>query len=532
MESWLRIRLRRQLSLRPLLDAFRSSPWPERAALLLAGAILLMLGLTAIAPVTDADSVGYHLAVPLEWLRNDAITQLPAPLTPRLVGLGEMMNAVGLACGTDALGACVQFLGLLTAIQVLWQLAKTATARALAALLCAALPVLLALVAAEKPALFPAVGVFVAAVLVVEGRLASARHALVVATCLASAVASKHSFLLAAGVVGLAALWQSIRARRAIPFLLAVVLVAGIVLGPLFARRYAYFGDPLSPLLERFRPHPDPLVVQMASYLRSYGTDPSVGMLRLVLNAFVPANPREFQFCLGIGALAAFAGLGKRTAPFRWYAVLAGATAVATFLLSQVSGRYLVESYLLGAAALLSAPSPWHRWILVPLGGQAVLVLAGATVGAVVLAPGALTPALREKVLMERASEYEEARWANAFIEPDDVVLYELRGDAFLASHLVPFDVGEVGSGEMRAAALVDVARSNGATLYITYHENREGDALYRCVTGLVAESPNFIPATRNPFGTRPAPYRAYIHRLDVRAPACAGPPAGARSLP
>ena len=36
----------------------------------LVGVILVVLLLAALGPATDADSLDYHLGVPLDWLRN------------------------------------------------------------------------------------------------------------------------------------------------------------------------------------------------------------------------------------------------------------------------------------------------------------------------------------------------------------------------------------------------------------------------------------------------------------------------------
>jgi hypothetical protein len=311
----------------------------------------------------------------------------------------------------------------------------------------------------------------------------------------------------------------------------------GLVLLPVLARRYAYFGDPLSPVLERFKPHPDALVVGFAQYLRDFGAEDSAHPgLTLLLKCFVPVHPGEFQVCLGVGAAAIVAAAPWRAPASRLYALLAATCALGVGLLSQVSGRYLIEDYLFGVASLLSAPAAWHRRLLPLIGLQGVAVLAGAVVGAAVLAPGSLTRSLRERVQMDHASEYSEAAWAKPFISDADVVVYEPRGNLFYGGQLIAVNVPNNVDLALRGEFLRSLARDRHATLYIAAHDVDENDPLWGCVVGRVAVSPPLTLGTRNPFGTAHEIYRIYIQKLDVAAASCgsASPPEprGARAPP
>ncbi|HZK13824.1 MAG TPA: DUF1420 family protein, partial [Desulfobaccales bacterium] len=80
--------------------------------------------LTALGPPTDADSLDYHLGVPLDILRNHGLLPRPDWLHARLTGLGESLNMLGLAGGTDILGAVLQVASLVAVLVAMNLLAK------------------------------------------------------------------------------------------------------------------------------------------------------------------------------------------------------------------------------------------------------------------------------------------------------------------------------------------------------------------------------------------------------------------------
>ena len=71
-------------------------------------------------------------------------------------------------------------------------------------------------------------------------------------------MASKHAYLLTGSVVVL--IGWSLRSRRERLASAAAVLVCCFVMlaAPIFVRNLYFYGDPLSPLLERWRPDGDP----------------------------------------------------------------------------------------------------------------------------------------------------------------------------------------------------------------------------------------------------------------------------------
>src|SRR5436190_244698 len=119
------------------------APGLDRAAALVAGLLLLALGLSALGPPSDADSIDYHLGLPLEWLRHGGAYPRGDWFPSRLAGISESLNMLGLAAGTDSIGAGLQFAGLIAAGIALRSFAATPRDRLLAWLLVAASPAVL-----------------------------------------------------------------------------------------------------------------------------------------------------------------------------------------------------------------------------------------------------------------------------------------------------------------------------------------------------------------------------------------------------
>src|SRR4030095_14240569 len=140
----------------------------ERCALVLSIVTLIGLFAAALSPATDADSLEYHLGVPLDWLRHGGAYTSPDWFAARYIGLGESLNMLGLAAGTDGLGAAFQAAGLIVALLGVTAFAKTQADKQFGVLLVVACPVMATLITTQKAQLLPAAALTVALVILVQ----------------------------------------------------------------------------------------------------------------------------------------------------------------------------------------------------------------------------------------------------------------------------------------------------------------------------------------------------------------------------
>jgi hypothetical protein len=411
------------------LADLKGAPRWEKGIALLIVALLVGLGAAALGPATDADSIHYHLAVPLDWLRHGGAYPRPDWSTSRLIGVGESLNLLGLAAGTDGLGAALQLGGLVSAAAAAAALATTSRDRRLAWLLVIGTPVAAYLVPNQKPMMLPAAATAVAIVLAVRrferfGRV----DALLAFTCGAFALSCKLSFILSGGFALLVAL---LAARKSGTLAATVGIGAAaiaVIWAPLLARSFFFFGDPISPLLERLRPHPDPQVLSFAEYLHDANGEHTLGnLLRLPLAMLGTVQLSGLTTPLGLGVLAFVPALAVkgRHRVLLWAALAAAVTCV---VLGQIAPRFFLEAFLWAGATL--AVAPWNRAKKLVAGG---IVLQGcvssgiALFGAALVFPGALTPHLRDAVLTRSAPGYPEGKWLDALL-PRDAIIVEPTG--------------------------------------------------------------------------------------------------------
>ncbi len=436
----------------------------ERLLVALLALIVLSLALAALGPATDADSLDYHLGVPLDWLRHGGAYPRPDWFHARLVGDGEGLDLLGLAAGSDCFGAVLQLAGLAVAAVTACSLHANARARLLAALLVLATPLILSLVPAQKPMLLPAAATLLSLALLARRRERLDRTTILFALAGAAfAAGCKYSFLMSGALVLATTLWLAARERR-FAAASAILLLLLFTL-PIYLRNYLFYGDPLSPFLERLRPHPDPALLLFASYLRDYGGVRSLTQL--------VSLPWTFSFfrpptgALGIGFLAA---LGAPWRDRRFWPLLVPGAALFFILAgtAQLTPRFFLEPYLWIASAL-----PASRWrpfaVLSPLLGlQASLVAGGALYVMAQSVAGLPSRAARERLLDRVAPGATEARWLDESLQPSDVVIAPTRSRLLLPRpFLVTDEIEDTGSAREEEERLSALVRRTGATVLV-----------------------------------------------------------------
>ncbi|MBI1898118.1 MAG: DUF1420 family protein [Acidobacteria bacterium] len=487
-------------------------------ALLLSLVTLLGLSAAALGPATDADSLDYHLGVPLDWLRHGGAYPRPDWFHARLVGLGESINLLGLAAGTDCLGAVFQAAGIVVALVAVAAYAGNRRDQLLAGLVVLSCPVLVALVPSQKPQLLPAAALTLALVLPKSDpvRLGLAFG------CTAFASACKYSFLLTGGVVAVFCVLEARRSLQTVKTL--VILGACLVLFafPVYARNFVFYGDPLSPFLEEWRPTSDPAVVEFAAALRQHeGADRLEKILRLPWEVLFPPSPGALTSVLGMGA-AGFLLAVRAPGPSRRLLLAALTASVVVVVFGQLSPRFFFEPYLWCGAALV--PAEWTLWKSIffkLLTIQIGVVAALAAFAGLALFPGAWTVNARDRVMMTNAYGYAESRWLDAVLPADAVVLADMRSHALLPR---PFLVGDefvqATSLSKMPVRLTSLLREHRVTAVVTDYPTTEEPCLWwQTHYGLPLSGPEtFYLATRNPFN-RGTAYQKIVFLLSPRSP-------------
>lgn len=457
--------------------------------------------LSTIGPVTDADSLDYHLGLPLDILRDGSATPKSDWLTARLVGLGEYLNLLGLAGGTDGFGSCLQGAGLILILITLLGLAGDGKNRLFVSLCILSVPVLLFLVPNQKPQLLPTAANTIALALIArQYRLFDKRELSLAFVCIFFAMACKYSFILTGGILLIAAMGAAYRARQILFTATMAALCYLAAVFPFNVQKYLFYGDPLSPLLERFLPDGDPAVIRLAEGIGSY-----VGSsFFFPINLIFPSSIENISTVLGVGTFIVAIAVINRN-PGKVYVCCALCAFLMVFLFSQKTSRFFLEPYIWLIASV--ANSPWSflkRWIFNLMSMQLVGTCLMSVFAVMILCPGTVSSDLRNGVMTRHAHGYTLMQWIDEVLPPGTVVLVlNTRSSAliprpFLSQDFIRWaDINNIKEREK----ILSMLKKDKVTVIVSNSD----DPLLKHMKDFIeeerGETKSFYSGTRNPWG-------------------------------
>jgi hypothetical protein len=438
LELWLMCCVRRPRLWRRFGSFLSEQPMLARATVLLLLATSVCLGLLALSPATDADSLDYHLGVPLEFLRKGAAYPRFDWFHARLIGSGEVLNMLGLAGGTDILGATLSAAGLFALAATVVSRLQASRDRIFILSCLVSCPFLLFLLPNQKPFLFPVVANTLSLLMISERfRTLDTRSLFLAFGCCLFAMSCKYSFLLSGGVVLIMGMVAARRSRRLVAAMGLALLLYVVIIFPMELQKMRFYGDPISPMLEGFKQHGDVALTRFAQYIRYY----TMSTLPFPLSIIVPDTPGRASSVLGLGALACIVAFS--TVRRSLMLILAALVAVMiSYLVGARSAGYYLEPYVW--LCIVAASAPWSTYKKILYGllvGQTALMLIFAVFGAARLFPGSLTAGLRDYVMRENAHQFAMMRWLDDVLPRDAVVLSTLRSNALMPRPFVAQDI-------------------------------------------------------------------------------------------
>ncbi|MGB8991747.1 MAG: DUF1420 family protein [Desulfobaccales bacterium] len=488
-----------------LKEVFQAQSFWGKAAISLLIFTGVCLFLSALGPPTDDDSLAYHLGVPLDILRHHGIYARPDWLVMRLTGLGESLNMLGLAGGTDVLGAALQYAGIIAILVAINSLAKTHLDSILLFVCIIGCPVVGFLVQTQKPQMLPVAATAIAIILIAQNFRSIDPTTLILALgSIFFAISVKYNFMLTGGIIWILGMMAAYRARLLAKAIGISLLFYLILVFPVHLQHLLDYGDPISPFLERFKSPGDPVVLKFASALRHWSPK---SQLPFPLNIFIPTYIGSFTEVLGLGVLLFFVDLREAREHLvpRIFLICTVIAIICTLALSQLTGRFFFEIYLwIIAAAAAAAWRPLKTGLFKLMVCQLAFMAVMAGFAAVTLFPGALTASLRDKVMMRSAYSFAETRWLDAVLPQNAVVLTPIRSMALMPRPSLSGDI--FGLYDLRQPnerqRFKRIIRANHVnTLVIPLSlPDYVRDILAPGITGSLAGPKEFQVAVRNPW--------------------------------
>jgi hypothetical protein len=511
--TWLRGCVANRLILQLRIPATQE-PKDSRGVIALSTLLLVGLGLLALAPVTDPDSLSYHLGVALAVLNSGAFPVAPEWFESRLAGSGEVLIALGLSIGAEQFGALLQLLGVLAIVGILRHAGTDRCRSDWAVLVFLSCPVLVASMASVKPMLLPIAMTTVALYLTVTclGRAgASAKMRrfpsayILINFLVMVAATNKLTFFLSGGLVGLLALalmWN--RGWRWTSIGWSVFLFLMILLPAVVWKHIHYGGALWESLLTPF-PGQWPGTQAFQEFLLAY-RDSSIPFPLLLV---IPDRLGTITTVLGVGVAALFfiPGMLSDRGPSKVVAIITVILLMLIIAFAPKASRFYLEPMIWLLVALLSVKSV--RWRGLPAGctllsrGQALVSLSMILVGVGTLSVGLFSIQARHEVMSHRAYGYQVARWLDQVAPPDARVISTSRALALLPRYSISDDGWAYAGGKQEVIAFYQSIMASHRPDHILV-ETVEGEtpSVPNYAFQIVAGPEDITVATRNPFNS------------------------------
>ena len=502
-----------------LINRAQRTPMLVWLTLLIAGG----LGLLSLGPITDADSLDYHLGVAIAVLNSGAFPFAPEWFHSRLAGAGEILIALGLAVGAEQFGAMLQCSAVLGLLAMLWWGVNPQSAlRPLVALALVTSPVFLGWVSSPKPMLLP--GAMTTLALLIGTHAIwnrSNTQALPIKSsfsliCLLVMMAAmmKFNFLLSGGLVGAFALLGMVKRGQTLAALSIGLVCTALFFAPYPIWKHVYFGGDWLSTLTTPMPGHWPGTSKFEEFLRGFRDS------YFPLSLLVPPSLGYLSTVLGVGALLALSGLGGLGAFLslakkslvkndalanHFFVVIALITATLGLLLGQLNARFFLEPYYWLLFALLvwspRLPAMLRKTLMILVSTQALAVLTMNSIGLALLSVGAISVEQRKEVLLQRGYDYSAAIWLDEVAPTNAVVLSGLRSVALMPRLTISTDSRSYLIAEgLHEHAYFPMLRTKRPTHLLVQSDTNAPAPTRQCFTEIAAGPKRLRTATRNPF--------------------------------
>lgn len=504
------LKKRGQLFFKDVFQTFKTGPGENRKVKwlqYLGIAALLIFFCISLAPPTDADSLDYHLGIPVEMLRTGSLWFDIHNLHFRLAGFGEMLNLLGVANGCVQLGAFLQMLALLWLIVVYIE-AVPKTLKSHVYPLVLGIPVLLFFIPGQKHQLTGIAASSICFYMLCFQKQHFTRQVIMLWVCtLLFAVGIKYSFIISAAAL---LLYAFLQAKNKGGIFITTVVLACIFVAPVFVYKYLQFGDVLSPVLERFKAQPDPAVISLGRFLRNF-RDPGFGFPGGI---FLPASFGSISVTMGWCAVVLLFVFSLCRQYWRECTVVL-LFIVLTIGFGQKTARFFVEPYLwMLPVVLLNAASQKTGKYVLKLGvAQFLLLLPFIAFSFYLLVPGIVSGNLREKVLVRSAYGYAESRWLDKVLPQDARIATGLRSRAWLPRPFFPKEYLYLPMKDSNRTAKMDSMLKAYRINYLVLEDGTGLEKFKTQYAGTIVAGPEkFTLATRNPFNS--SSYELVVYKL------------------
>lgn len=465
---------------------------------------LIAWSIISISPPTDADSLDYHLGVPLNILNNHSIIFDSGHLHFRMFGFSEMLNVFGLANGCPQWSAAIQWIGFLWLLRLISE-SHNGFNKITICLIFLGLPVLLSLLPSQKNLMngIACTSICFLSLVIYSNKL---NKSLLTVWILASsfALGLKYSFLISGCLLFILLMYKNRTSLRFIHFVLLLISLC-----PLIIVKYVRFNDPISPLLSFLSPHPNELAIRFTYFLKHYADSG----FSFPICLFLPQSFGSLSTILGLN-LVGFLLIYFLFKNYKAESIIIISLCFLIILGGQKTSRFFLEPlfWLLPLAFVELKNHPKKRIIFNYFSFQFYLMLPLVLVASVDLGWGLSSNAARENLMQKSSSYYEESKWVNEFLPKSAHIATDIRSRSFLKIESLPFEYIFFYQAKDSTKMSQLLKEKYKTDFLVLSDEVNNLDFKKQFAGKLIAGPKKFKTATRNPFNKKE--YQVSVYAL------------------
>ena len=488
--------------------------------------------LLSLMPISDPDSLDYHLTVPYLSLLNERFVIEKEWTTSQLAGAGEALSILGLSIDAYKLSSILQFVGLAAIVILILTLNINKKLfnlenKILISLAILCIPSFLFLTFTAKPQLFSIASNFTAFLITFfilpnekDNKKILILFGFVCFLCL-SATQYKFSFYLSSGIIIFFAIYEIFK-KKLIAQAILIFLILSILI--IFPREYYDYKNLSSDVIKNFfQPVTDDYISQnVVTSLKHGSGNPRYFPYWLFLPIYAgKIAPGVITEIIGLSVLILFLNLTLKKINKIFIASII--FFVAGIFLAQPIGRFFIEPFLwLMTGSLYYIGSNknllfklFQKFIII----NSLIITLIISVTVKNFLPGIFSIENYKNTLNKYAEGYMLYEWANKNLPENSVILTSHRSYLFSKYPFVSYDFRLYLSNDKQLEYFIDLISKKKPThlLYNGIDHDLVTYALKNCRGDLEKfEKRVSKTATRNPLSRANLYYDGYIYKLDL----------------
>lgn len=379
--------------------------------------ILFLYFIIALAPITNADSLDYHIGVPLDILKNSKLLFHPEWFATKTAGIGDFLNGVGLAIGAEQFPGLIQFLCIFSIFGIVRFPLNTDFNKIIGleklGLLFLSTPVLLFLGSSSKPQLLAILFICYSISIFynLKKQISSNVYLslLLIYVFLALAGLIKFNFFLSAFLIFILTSPIIFKIKSKYNYIL-LFLIPLLILTPYFIWKISYYNLNFFDSLYNMLPINLPGYKNYQIYLRNY-RDNSV---YFPFSLFIPFSFGTLSTCIGLGSILFILFFKLKYKPII-FLILAHVSI--TYFLGQINARFLLETLIIILISISFFNEDLnfidYKFFKFSLYSQSVVILASLLFFSYSLVVKSFSNNGRYKVMSKSANGYTLYNWLN-----------------------------------------------------------------------------------------------------------------------